>query len=121
MSDPTTLVICLCAEWCGVCREYRAGFEALARDHASARFHWVDIEDAPDWPEALEVEHFPTVMIQRGPHVLFLGPTLPQHAHLVRTLESLRGLDADAARRYVEASDERRAWQAAAPFGLSLG
>ena len=28
---PQWWVVCLCAGWCGVCREYRSGFEALAQ------------------------------------------------------------------------------------------
>lgn len=112
--DPEYLVICLCADWCGVCRDYRPGFEALAKVHADIGFHWVDIEDEPDWPDALEVESFPTVMIQRGETVLFLGPTLPQHTHLGRTLDSLLTMSEDEARRHVESNPERREWQLAA-------
>ena len=29
-TQPEFLVACLCAAWCGTCRDYRAGFEALA-------------------------------------------------------------------------------------------
>ena len=30
MSQPPILdVVCLCAEWCGTCRDYRATFDAL--------------------------------------------------------------------------------------------
>ena len=29
-SADTFSVYCLCAEWCGTCREYRPGFQALA-------------------------------------------------------------------------------------------
>lgn len=111
-----TLVMCLCAEWCGVCRDYRAGFETLSAQHAGASFHWVDIEDEPDWPEALEIESFPTVMIQRGDTVLYLGPTLPQHNHLARMLDSLLAMSDDEAHRYADATAERRAWQIAAGF-----
>lgn len=113
---PQTLVMCLCAEWCGVCRDYREGFDALAAQFAGAGFHWVDIEDEPDWPETLEIESFPTVMIQRGDTVLYLGPTLPQHGHLARTLESLLAMSDEEALRYAQASEERRCWQAAARF-----
>ena len=28
-SESELLVVCLCAEWCGVCREYRARFEEV--------------------------------------------------------------------------------------------
>ena len=42
---PTWTVVCLCAGWCGVCREYRAVFDALAAAHPQVRFDWVDVED----------------------------------------------------------------------------
>lgn len=111
-----TLVMCLCAEWCGVCRDYREGFEALSAQHPDVSFDWVDIEDEPEWPEALEIESFPTVVIQRGEAVLYLGPTLPQHGHLARMLDTLLSMDADEARRYAESTEERRSWQLAASF-----
>jgi len=37
------LVGCLCAQWCGVCKDYRQGFEDLAASPPQARFVWLDI------------------------------------------------------------------------------
>ena len=28
-TPPEFLIACLCAAWCGTCRDYRAGFDAL--------------------------------------------------------------------------------------------
>jgi thiol-disulfide isomerase/thioredoxin len=120
MSADALIVICLCAEWCGVCREYREGFDALARRHDHFGFHWADIEDEADWPDALDIESFPTVLVQRGEHVLFLGPTLPQHTHLARMLESLSAMDEAEAARYVMATEERRGWQQARDFARRI-
>lgn len=114
--DSQLVVMCLCAEWCGTCRAYRNGFEALAINHAEVSFQWVDIEEETEWPDALEVENFPTVMIRLGETVVFLGPILPQHAHLERMLETLGALSDEEARCYAGATQERRAWQAAADF-----
>ena len=33
--------ICLCADWCGTCRDYRNLFEALAPAHPGVRFVWL--------------------------------------------------------------------------------
>ena len=44
-AHPEFLVACLCAAWCGTCRDYRAGFEALAARFPEARFLWLDVED----------------------------------------------------------------------------
>lgn len=84
-------VVCLCAEWCGTCRDYRAVFSALEREHPDVRFVWVDIEDEADLAGDLDVETFPTLLIADGRTVRFLGPLLPQAGVLTRLLESLRG------------------------------
>lgn len=81
-------VVCLCAGWCGVCREYRDGFEALARRRPEMRWHWLDVEEREDLVEDMDVETFPTLLIGRGSQAFFLGPLLPQHAVLERLLDS---------------------------------
>jgi thiol-disulfide isomerase/thioredoxin len=82
------LVACLCADWCGVCRDYRPGFDALAREFAGARFAWIDIEDDAEAAGDHEVEDFPTLLVKRGDAVLFFGALQPHHSHLRRLLES---------------------------------
>jgi thioredoxin 1 len=82
--------ICLCADWCGTCRDYRNLFEALAPAHPGVRFVWVDIEDESDVSGDLDVETFPTLLIADGQSARFLGPLLPQAAVLSRLLQSLQ-------------------------------
>jgi thioredoxin 1 len=82
-------VVSLCAQWCGVCREWRTAFEAVARRHPAGEFRWLDIEDESEVAGELDVETFPTVLVARGGRVLFLGPILPQPALLERLLASL--------------------------------
>lgn len=83
------LVACLCAQWCGTCRDYRAVFDAL-RDEigAEARFVWVDIEDEADALGDIDVEDFPTLLVARGDAVLFFGPLTPQPPLLARLVRS---------------------------------
>ena len=88
-------VVCLCAQWCGVCREYRSAFEALARDWPQVRFEWVDVEDEEDVVGDVDVETFPTILIADGAAARFLGALLPQTQVLVRMLQSLQK-DSDA-------------------------
>ncbi|XAH21148.1 thioredoxin family protein [Xylophilus sp. GW821-FHT01B05] len=83
-------VVCLCADWCGVCREYRPAFEALAERHPGVQFRWLDVEDEAELVGDLDVETFPTLLVAQGAAVRFLGPLLPQPGVLERLLESLR-------------------------------
>lgn len=82
--------VCLCANWCGTCRDYRAIFDALARAHPDVRFEWVDIEDESELAGDLDVETFPTLLIADGANARFLGPLLPQAPVLARLLASLQ-------------------------------
>jgi hypothetical protein len=81
------LVACLCAAWCGTCRDYRATFDAVAGG-MGARARWIDIEDEADALGSLDVDDFPTVLIARGGKPLFFGPITPQPATLERLLRA---------------------------------
>ncbi len=110
--DALTLrAICLCAEWCGSCREYRSGFEALAKEFPEVSFAWLDIEDEGDEIGDLDIENFPTLLIHRGASILFYGPMLPLHEHLRRLIVSLCAMSAEESCEYVLTNAERRAWQ----------
>ena len=82
-------VICLCADWCGACREYRPLFERVAKAHPDARFAWVDIEDHADLADPFDVETFPTLLIVDADGTRFLGPLLPHAQTLDRLLSAL--------------------------------
>lgn len=86
-------VVCLCAGWCGVCREYRTGFDDLAQRWPGVRVVWLDVEDREDLVEDVDVETFPTLLIGRAEQAYFLGPLLPQ----LHVLERLVGSYLDGA------------------------
>ncbi len=114
------LVSCLCAAWCGTCREYRAGFDALQARFPDVGFVWIDVEDQSEVVDDLDVENFPTVVIQRGSQVLFCGPMLPQH-HLLERLIATYLLQSEAeSAAYVAGNAERRAWQGVADIRSRL-
>ena len=105
-------VICLCAEWCGTCRDYHSGFNGLAEHFPHVRFTWVDIEEHADVMGDLDVENFPTLLILRNELVLFFGTMLPHLGHLRRTIESFLEQTPEQSRAYAFSSPERRDWQA---------
>jgi thioredoxin-like negative regulator of GroEL len=82
-------VICLCAEWCGVCREWREPFEQLAAAHPDLHFAWVDVEDEAQAMGDVDIETFPTMLVARGDSPRFFGPVQPSAAQLSRLLASL--------------------------------
>ena len=83
-------VVCLCAEWCGACREYRPLFEQVARAHPGFRFAWVDVEDHADIADDFDVETFPTLLVANDEGTRFLGPLLPHAETLARLLGALQ-------------------------------
>ena len=92
----TLWVVCLCAEWCGACREYRPLFEQVARAHPQFRFAWVDIEDHADLADDFDVETFPTILVAGESGTRFLGPLLPHAETLTRMLGALQPAQASA-------------------------
>lgn len=83
-------VVCLCAEWCGACREYRPLFEQVARANPGFRFAWVDIEDHADIADDFDVETFPTLLVAGADGTRFAGPLLPYAETLNRLLSALQ-------------------------------
>ena len=104
------LVLGLCADWCGTCRDYRPGFESLAERFPDCDFVWADIEDDAHWVGQYDVEDFPTVLIQHGEVVLSYGVLLPHVSHLERLIQSLQGMSESERAAWV-ASPEHAAWQ----------
>lgn len=88
------LVVCLCAEWCGVCRDYRPSVAqvqaAIQADHPQAQFLWLDVEDEADLLHPLDdVDDFPTLLVAVGGAPRFFGPLTPQPQTLERLVRSL--------------------------------
>jgi thiol-disulfide isomerase/thioredoxin len=83
--DSPLLVACLCADWCGTCREYQTLFLQLQQEFPDARFRWVDIEDESDLVDPIEVANFPTLLIARGVQTSFFG-TITPHVETLRRL-----------------------------------
>ncbi|MBJ7313025.1 thioredoxin family protein [Rugamonas sp. CCM 8940] len=105
------IVACLCAAWCGTCASYRAQFEEVAARHPDKFFLWIDIEDHADVVGDLDVDNFPTLLIQRHDVVAFFGTMLPD-PHLAHRLVQAQAEQSDEELAALAAgSEERRNWQ----------
>lgn len=91
------LVACLCADWCGACREYKPRFEQVQAAFPDVVFVWVDVEDESELVDPIEVENFPTLLIAGRAHVQFFGTVMPHVETLQRLIETQLGADAAAA------------------------
>lgn len=78
-------IYCLCAAWCGTCRDYLPQLRGWAASQPAWHVRWVDIEDEAEHLGDLDIETFPTVLIAVAGQARFLGPVLPSEAAL-RTL-----------------------------------
>lgn len=84
-----TMVICLCADWCGTCRDYRTMLAGEAPRHAGTAFAWVDVEDDDELLGDLDIETFPTLLVTVKGQPRFFGPVLPGEETLRRLLRAL--------------------------------
>ncbi len=114
------VVACLCAAWCGTCGTYRATFEALAARHPDKHFVWIDIEDQADVVGDLDVDNFPTLLIQRHDIVAFFGTMLPDPGLAERLIQSQAAQSMDELARLAGSSEERRHMQTACNLRLLL-
>ncbi|MFC5459033.1 thioredoxin family protein [Massilia niabensis] len=105
------IVACLCAAWCGTCGSYRAAFDALAARHPDKTFVWIDVEDQADVVGDLDVDNFPTLLVQRDDTVAFFGTMLPDAAVADRLLQAQAELAPEELARLAGSNEERRGWQ----------
>ncbi|MBI3283501.1 MAG: thioredoxin family protein [Burkholderiales bacterium] len=111
LSRSPWLVACLCAAWCDICKNYRASFDALAARHPDKCFAWIDIEDQAQLVDEIDIENFPTILIQHQDSVAFLGTMLPDTGQLQRLLVSIEeSAAAGAIRRSSLNQDAPQGW-----------
>ena len=114
-------VACLCAAWCGTCSTYRATFEEIAARHPDKQFVWIDIEDQADLVGDLDVENFPTLLLQRGDTVAFFGTMVPDGGVAERLVQAQAEQSPEELARLAGSTGERRAWQRECNLRVLLG
>ncbi len=83
-------MICLCAAWCGVCRDWQPALREMQSARPDLRFAWIDVEDEDEAMGDVDIETFPTVLIARDGQARFLGPVAPSAKGLAALLASLQ-------------------------------
>ncbi|KAB8053367.1 MAG: thioredoxin family protein [Janthinobacterium sp.] len=111
LAGPRWTVACLCALWCGTCGSYRATFEELAARHPDTNFVWIDIEDQADVVGDLDIDNFPTLLIQHEDNVAFFGTVLPDGGLAHRMVQAQQALSAAELAALASSTQERRDWQ----------
>lgn len=111
LTDDTWVIACLCAEWCDVCKQYRPGFEALATEFPDKQFIWVDVEDQADLVGDIDIDNFPTLLIQRGDTVAFFGTILPDVRQTARLAQAQAEKSEADLQKELTGNAERQRWQ----------
>jgi len=111
LAGPRWTVACLCALWCGTCGSYRATFEELAARHPDTVFVWIDIEDQADVVGDLDIDNFPTLLIQHEDQVAFFGTVLPDGGLAHRMVQAQQALSGEELAALASSTQERRDWQ----------
>jgi hypothetical protein len=72
---------------------------------------WIDVEDQADDLGDIDVENFPTLLIQKDGIVAFFGTMLPELALAERLLLAQMEHGDEALRALASSTEERRTWQ----------
>lgn len=87
-AETALFVVCLCADWCGTCRQYQDVFTQVGAQFPALHFVWVDIEDEADLIEPVAVDDFPTLLVATPEKVLFFGTVTPHLNTLQRLVQA---------------------------------
>lgn len=84
MSHHPIWVICLCAQWCHICRDLTDDYQRLRATLPGVRWCWVDIEDEEHLLGDLDITTFPTYLIGDSEGVRLFAPGPNQAEALAR-------------------------------------
>ncbi|WP_449191621.1 thioredoxin family protein [Thauera sp.] len=89
LNDAPLVVMALCANWCGTCRDFQAVLTRIALAHPEIVFAWADIEDDAELVGDIDVDDFPTLAVFKAGQPLHFGASLPIEAVVTRLLARL--------------------------------
>lgn len=93
LTEQPLVVMALCAEWCGTCRDFQPVLERIAAAHPQWMFAWADIEADADLVGDVDVDNFPTLAVFRAGRTLHFGATLPLENVVARLLQGIQDRD----------------------------
>ncbi len=97
LAEQPLVVMALCADWCGTCRDFQPVLERIAAAHPEWLIAWADIEDDADLVGDVDVDNFPTLAVFRAGRALHFGAALPLEHVVSRLLQGIQGRDGTAA------------------------
>ncbi|MEK7346881.1 MAG: thioredoxin family protein [Pseudomonadota bacterium] len=84
-SAPLT-ILCLCAQWCVICRAFESQFQDLRAAQPQCHWRWIDIEDHDAVLSDLDIQNFPTIVILDGGGQLCFAGTIEPRMDLLQRL-----------------------------------
>jgi thioredoxin 1 len=111
LDSDANVVACLCAAWCDTCSAYKIKFAELASMHPDQCFVWIDIEDHAEILGDLDINNFPTLLIQQGRVVSFFGTVQPDLRQANRLLRAQLEKNTPELEAEAFSSEERKSWQ----------
>ncbi|MBV8666165.1 MAG: thioredoxin family protein [Burkholderiaceae bacterium] len=111
LAEDACVVACLCAAWCDTCSAYKSRFAELAAMHPEQRFVWIDIEDEADLVGDIDVDNFPTLLMQQSGIVSFFGTVLPDLRQADLVLKAQLGKSIGELAQEAGTSEDRKDWQ----------
>lgn len=109
------IVLTLCADWCGTCRDFQQVLHRLAKARPDIVFAWADIEDDAALVGDIDVDSFPTLAVFRAGYTVHYGVSLPQEGLVARTIDALAASAPQPARGVPEAVSQLARWIAGTP------
>jgi thioredoxin 1 len=115
LSTSPLVVLALCADWCGTCRDFQQVLQRLAEARPEIVFAWADIEDDAELVGDIDVESFPTLAVFRAGQALHYGVSLPQEGLVARMIDAFAARPPQAASAMPEAVVALGRWIGADP------
>ena len=87
-NNDNKLVVCLCADWCNNCNDWKNPLIALSEKYPNDFFIWMDIERHSDTVSEVDLDTLPVLLVQKNNDIIFLGAVVPRVNTIIPLLET---------------------------------